>query len=342
MMRFSPLQLHAIWCSALSAPPGETAKSPGKPYPYGGQAVIEGVLMKGREHAAVALRRKSGDIQVVDKQLKSRFPQWLTRAPFLRGFFLLWDMMGLGMWALNHSQDAYLEDAGEKVEHKKGTNWTFVITAIVGIVLALSIFKLLPTFLVDAVDTRLIPVTGAGLRNTLEGIFKFGIFVGYVAAISLMPDIRRVFMYHGAEHTVINAYEDDPAQRDTDFVAQHSRLHPRCGTSFIAILIVISVVIYYFVDRWLVELGVPAAGQWPVWWVRWPLRILFIPLLAGVSYEVLKGAFALRKTVIILPLIYFGMLFQILTTRHPTRDQIEVAQASLDSVRSREESTAPI
>jgi len=340
MLRFSPLQLHAIWCSTLSAPAGEKAETRGKLYPYGGQAVIEGVLMKGREHAAVALRRKSGDIQVVDKQLKSRFPQWLTRAPFVRGFFLLWDMMGLGMWALNHSQDAYMEDAGEKVEHK-GTNWIFVITAIIGVVLALAIFKLLPTFLVDVIDTRIIPVAGAGLRNTLEGILKFGVFVGYVTAIGLMPDIRRVFMYHGAEHTVINAYEHDPTRHDADFIARHSRLHPRCGTSFIAILIVISVIIYYFIDRWLVELGVPAAGQWPVWWVRWPLRILLIPLLAGVSYEVLKGAFALRKTVIILPLIYFGMLFQILTTRRPTRDQIEVAQASLDAVRSREESTAP-
>ena len=340
MQPLSPLNLHAIGCIALCAPPSEATETPGKPYPYGGQAVIEGVMMKGRKHAAVALRRKSGEIQVVEKQLKSRFPQWLTRAPFVRGFFLLWDMMGLGMWALNHSQDAYLEDAGEKVEHK-GTNWTFVLTAIVGVVLALSIFKLLPTFLVDAIDTRLIPVTGAGWRNTLEGILKFGVFVGYVAAIGLMPDIRRVFMYHGAEHAVINAYEDDAAKRDTDFAERHSRLHPRCGTSFIAILIVISVVIYYFIDRWLVELGVPAAGQWPVWWVRWPLRILLIPILAGVSYEVLKGAFALRKTVIILPLIYFGMLFQILTTRKPTREQIEVAQASLDAVRSREESTAP-
>ncbi len=340
MQPLSSLNLHAVGYIALCPPPEEAAVSPGKPYPYGGQAVIEGVMMKGRKHAAVALRRKSGEIQVVERELKSRFPYWLTRAYFLRGFFLLWDMLGLGLWALNRSQDAYLEDAGEKPD-TKGANLMFILTAIVGVVLALAIFKLLPTSLVDAVNAYVVPVSGTGLRNTLEGILKFGIFVGYVAAIGLMPDIRRVFMYHGAEHTVINAYEHDPTRHDADFIARHSRLHPRCGTSFIAILIVISVIIYYLFDRWLLELGVPAAGQWPVWWVRWPLRILLIPLLAGFSYEVLKGAFALRKTVVILPLIYFGMLFQILTTRRPTRDQIEVAQASLDAVRSREESTAP-
>jgi uncharacterized protein YqhQ len=340
MLGLALTRLSAVWCRTLRVPHGEAADPPGKPYPYGGQAVIEGVMMKGRKHAAVALRRKNGEIQVVEREMRSRFPQWLTRAYFLRGFFLLWDMLGLGMWALNRSQDAYLEDAGEKTD-AKGANVMFVLTAIVGVVLALSIFKLLPTSLVDAVNAYIVPVAGTGLRNTLEGILKFGIFVGYVAAIGLMPDIRRVFMYHGAEHAVINAYEENPARRDLDFVARHTRLHPRCGTSFIAILIVVSVVIYYLFDRWLLELGVPAAGQWPIWWVRWPLRILLIPLLAGFSYEVLKGAFALRKTVVILPLIYFGMLFQILTTRHPTRDQLEVAQASLAAVRAREESAAP-
>ncbi len=122
-----------------------------------------------------------------------------------------------------------------------------------------------------------------------------------------------------------------------EFVEKHSRLHPRCGTSFIAILIVVSVIIYYFLDRWLIGLGVPATGEWPVWWIRWPLRILAIPILAGVSYEALKGAHAARRFILIRPFVYFGMLFQVLTTRRPSRDQLEVAWVSLEAVRRREE-----
>lgn len=308
-----------------------------KTYPYGGQAVIEGVMMKGRKNAAVAIRRKSGDIDVVEKELKSSFPEWLTKAPVARGFFLLWDMLGLGMWSLNVSQEKYMEDLGEKPAEGKGSQTTFYVTAAVAIVLALAIFKLLPTFLVDAMSQHVVSIAGAGLKNAVEAAIKFCVFVGYVALIGRIPDIARVFMYHGAEHTVINAYEEEPRERNIATLAKHTRLHPRCGTSFIVIFIIISAVLYYFFDRWLVSLGVPSTGQWPVWYVRWPVRILAIPLLAGVSYEVLKGAFALRKFVVIKPFIMLGMLFQILTTRKPTGDQIEVALAALDAVRKREE-----
>jgi uncharacterized protein YqhQ len=305
-------------------------------YPYGGQAVIEGVMMKGRRHAAVAVRRKSGDIEVVEKELKSRFPEWLTKAPFARGFFLLADMLGLGMWALGVSQDKFLEDEGEKPADGKGSQTTFYIVAAVSIVLALVIFKLLPTFSVDAIDKHIMPIIGAGWKNALEGLIKFAIFVGYVVAIGRIPEISRVFMYHGAEHAVINAYEADPKGGGA-VDGKPNPLHPRCGTSFIVIFIIISAVIYYFLDRWLVSLGVPSSGQWPIWYVRWPVRILAIPLLAGVSYEVLKGAFALRRFALIKPFIMLGMLFQVLTTRKPVPEQVEVAQAALNAVRAREE-----
>jgi uncharacterized protein YqhQ len=304
-------------------------------YPYGGQAVIEGVMMKGRKHAAVAMRRKSGDIDVVEKELKSSFPEWLTKAPVARGFFLLWDMLGLGMWSLGVSQDKYLEDIGEKPAEGKGAQTAFVITAVASVILALAMFKLLPTFLVDTVDKHFVPVAGIGLKNALEGLIKFGVFVAYIVVIGRIPEIARVFMYHGAEHAVINAYEADP-QGSMDEVKPNP-LHPRCGTSFIVIFIIISAIIYYFFDRWLVALGVPTSGQWPIWYVRWPVRILAIPLLAGVSYEILKGAFALRRFIFIKPFIWLGMLFQVLTTRKPTPDAIAVAKAALAAVRAREE-----
>jgi len=314
------------------------ANARSKPNPYGGQAVIEGVMIKGRTHAAVAVRRKDGSIDVTLRGLTSRFPHWLTQAYFLRGFFLLWDMLGLGFWALNLSQDKYLEDLGEKPAEGKGSQFQFIAIAVGAIVLALAIFKLLPTYAADLVNTYIYPVGSVGWNNVIEGGFKFSIFIGYVSLIGLMPDVRRVFMYHGAEHASVSAYEDNPARgNDASFAELHSRLHPRCGTSFIAILIVASIALYYLLDGWLLALGAPAVGGWPIWYMRWPLRILAIPLLAGISYEILKGAYALRRFILLRPLIYFGMLFQVLTTRVPTRDQIEVALAALNEVRRAEE-----
>lgn len=328
-----------------SAPDAHTASAPtesraqSKPHPYGGQAVIEGVMIKGRTHAAVAVRRKDGSIDVTLRGLTSRFPHWLTQAYFLRGFFLLWDMLGLGFWALNISQNKYLEDLGEKPAEGKGSQFQFFALAAAAIVLALAIFKLLPTYAADLVNTYVYAFGSVGWNNLIEGGFKFCVFVGYVSLIGLMPDVRRVFMYHGAEHAAVSAYEDDPARgNDAGFAEAHSRLHPRCGTSFIAILIVASIALYYLLDGWLLALGAPAAGGWPIWYLRWPLRILAIPLLAGISYEILKGAYALRRFILLRPLIYFGMLFQVLTTRVPGREQIEVAVAALEAVRRAEES----
>ena len=327
-----------------TAPETTTASAPAsvqaepKPPPYGGQAVIEGVMIKGRTHAAVAVRRKDGSIDVTLRRLKSRFPHWVTQAYFLRGFFLLWDMLGLGFWAPNLSQDKYLEDLGEKPAEGKGSRLQFVAIAVAAVILALAIFKLLPTYSADLVNAYIYPVASVGWNNIMEGAIKFCLFIGYVALIGLMPDVRRVFMYHGAEHAAVSAYEHDPARGDdAEFAGRHSRLHPRCGTSFIAILIIVSIAFYYLLDGWLLSLGAPAAAGWPVWYVRWPLRILALPLLAGISYEILKGAYALRRFVLLRPLIYFGMLFQVLTTRVPTRDQLEVALAALNEVRRAEE-----
>ena len=155
-----------------------------------------------------------------------------------------------------------MEDLGEKPAEGKGSQTTFFVTAAIAIVLALGIFKLLPTFLVDAASQHVIPIAGAGLKNTIEAAIKFCVFVGYVALIGRIPDIARVFMYHGAEHTVINAYEEEPRERDIRKSWRSTRaLHPRCGTSFIVIFIIISAVLYYFFDRWLVSLGVPSTGS---------------------------------------------------------------------------------
>ncbi|OPX23829.1 MAG: hypothetical protein B1H03_00395 [Planctomycetales bacterium 4484_113] len=299
-------------------------------------------MMKGRSYATVAVRRNTGQIVVRERKLKSSFSAWMTQLPFARGFFLLWDMLGIGLWALNVSQNIYLEDRGEKQESRESASERalVIVSIVVSFAIAIGVFKLLPTFLVDTVNWWLVPINKAGWNNILEGVFKFGIFVGYVAAIGLIPEVRRVFMYHGAEHAAINAFEENPKRDDAEWAATHSRLHPRCGTSFIAFLIVISVVTYYFLDTWLLKLGVPAISGWPIWWIRWPARILAIPLLAGISYELLKLTFFLRRIWLFRPLAYFGMLFQILTTRRPSPDQVEVAIAALRRVRALTEDDA--
>lgn len=293
-------------------------------------------MMKGPSHAAVAVRRTSGEVEVRDRKLKSTFPTWVTRAPLLRGFFLIWDMLGVGFWALGVSQDAYLEDRGEMPDSRESASSRvlYIATIAVSFAVAVVIFKLLPTFLVDVVNRWVVPIGQTGWNNILEGILKFGIFVGYVAAIGLIPDVRRVFIYHGAEHAAINAFEEDSLRRDAAWAATRPRLHPRCGTSFIAFLIVISIITYYFLDLGLIRLGLPATAGWPVWWLRWPVRILAIPLLAGLSYELLKFTFWLRRIWLFKPLIYFGMLFQILTTRRPSPKEVEVALAALNRVRT--------
>jgi uncharacterized protein YqhQ len=179
------------------------------------------------------------------------------------------------------------------------------------------------------------------LANLVEGLVKLGIFVGYIWGVGRIPEIGRVFEYHGAEHIVINAYEDDPKNQEMSFIQSHGVAHPRCGTSFIAIMILIGVVLFTVLDYGLLAAGAPSANNLPVWWVRWPLRVLAIPLLAGLSYEVIRSAFRYFGNPLIRPLLKFGMLFQVLTVRRPSDDQVEVSLAAFNCVVKRTISESP-
>ena len=294
---------------------------------YGGQAVIEGVLMRSKSHLALALRRKSGEIERVQRKIKSRFSKVLISVPFLRGFFILLDMLTYGLWALNYSQKRYIEDNGGVTG--KENKFLTILLSIISITIALGVFKILPSALTEFISVYIYPLGNAGLNNAVEAVIRFGIFVGYVWGIGLLPEVQNVFRYHGAEHAVINAYEDDPTDLSAETVAQKSRLHPRCGTSFITYLVVTGMFIYYFLDKALMDAGVPSPSGWPVWWVRLPIRILAIPLLAGFSYELIRVTFMLRKVFFVRFILYFGMLFQLLTTRTPTPREAEVAVCAL-------------
>jgi len=283
--------------------------------------------MRSKNHLALALRRRNGEIEKVERQIKSKFSKVLISLPFLRGFFILLDMLTYGLWALNYSQKRYLEDNGGNAG--KENKFLTVLVGVISITIALGIFKILPSVLTEFIDTYIYPLGNAGLNNAIEAIIRFGIFVGYVWAIGLLPEVQNVFRYHGAEHAAINAYEDDPTDLGAETVAGKSRLHPRCGTSFITYLIIAGAFVYYFLDKALMDAGAPSVSGWPVWWVRLPIRILAIPILAGFSYELIRVTFALRKVFLVRFILYFGMLFQLLTTRAPTPKEAEVAVCAL-------------
>ena len=336
--------------------------------PYGGQACIEGVMMKGLKHAALAMRRSSGEIQIIDREVISRFPG-LVRLPFVRGFFILWDMMLLGTWALKESSRRFEEDTAEaegktvqgpkKVSH--GSMILEWLMMAVSLAVALLMFKVLPA--VAATYTfqwfgwgSLGTIENPGLihqfaANLVEGLVKLSIFVGYILAVGQLKEIRRVFEYHGAEHIVINAYEDDQDNQSIEFIQTHSVAHPRCGTSFIVILILSGVLLFTVLD-YLIVANAAAINAWvaglgtfgttlgpavtdniPAPWLRWPLRILALPLLSGISYEFIRAAFRYYGNPFLRPLLRFGMLFQTLTTRRPADDQVEVSLASFNRAR---------
>lgn len=347
------VQALSIFESALRAlfqtekPPAaaENEACPASPIPYGGQAVIEGVMMKGKSFAAVALRTGAGEVEVYDRPLKSRFSRRITEMPFVRGFFILWDMMGLGMWALNLSSERYavthLHEAPAKKKNKIGE---YLLIGF-SLALAMFIFKAAPTWVVEGLGYfGLLGALGNAeggvgslmLKNIIEGAIRLSIFVVYILAISRITEIRRVFEYHGAEHTVINAHEADQDNQSLEYIESFDTLHPRCGTSFIVIMVVLMIIIVSLVDAAIVAAFYPGMS-WPPLWVRLVTRIAVVPILSGVSYEIIKHAYKFRHIKPVDWFLKFGMAFQRLTTRRPDRGQLECGLASLMRVREYEE-----
>ncbi|MCC7477779.1 DUF1385 domain-containing protein [bacterium] len=370
--------------------------------PYGGQAAIEGVLMKGKAHAALAMRRRSGRIELLEREVISRFPG-LVNVPFVRGTLILVDMMLLGMWALRESGKRYEidmtaaeeerllqkraaegdADAKAQLERNQASAEAAlqeppaaaesperegavvkqqftpgeIAMLVISLAISLTMFKVLPAIAATYISgwlgiagivahkARLGFEVGYSadpsfslqlIVNTIEGLIKFGIFVGYVWLIGRMADVKRLFEYHGAEHIVINAYEDDPKNQDMKFIQSHGVAHPRCGTSFIAIMILLSILLFTVID-WAVVTYLPQftdpVRNIPWWYIRWPLRIIGVIPLSGISFEVIRSAFRYFGNPLVRPLLKFGMLFQVLTVRRPSDDQVEVSLTSFNRVR---------
>ena len=279
---------------------------------YGGQAVMEGVMMRGEREWAVAVREPGGEIVVHHDALPASYRNRVFKWPFVRGLISLWDALGLGMRALLWSGDVAL---GEE-EETRLTGPLAWGTVAVSLALGTGLFFLLPMFLTTLVD-RYIP-TGL-LSNLVEGTLRLGLFVGYLAVIGTAPDIARVFAYHGAEHKTINAYEAG-VPLTPESVAAQSRVHTRCGTGFMLLVLVIFVVIATMMGR-------------PPLLLRLASRLVLIPIVAGIAYEIIKlSARYYERSRLVRVAMAPGLALQQLTTREPTLDMVEVAIEALEYV----------
>lgn len=280
----------------------------------GGQAVIEGVMMRGPKYTATAVREPAGTI-VVDKHPTTSITdkyRWL-KLPFLRGSVALFESLVIGMKALSFSAKAAGED-DEEISNKD-----IAITMVFSVIVAIAVFLALPTF-----AARYIPGVGDDhvTLNLVEGVIRLVLFLLYIWGISLTPDIKRVFQYHGAEHKTIHTYEDD-MELTVENVKAHSRLHPRCGTNFLLIVMVVSIFVFAFLG-------------WPNLVERIVSRVLLMPVVAGLSYELIHLA-GRSQNKLVQSIIKPGLMLQYLTTREPEDDQIEVAIKALEAVRPAEE-----
>jgi uncharacterized protein YqhQ len=287
--------------------------------PIGGQAVIEGVMMQNGDRVAVAVRcLDTKAIVVRPLPVNRRFPR-LGRTPFLRGTFRLYDTMALGMRALNVStQVAYPE---EEQLSKGGTFFAFLLAMIVGV----GAFIVLPLFIANSVSW--LRLGNSIVFNLVEGLIRLAFFFVYIVVIRwLVKDIRRVFQYHGAEHKVVHTYESDE-DLTTENARKHTTLHPRCGTAFLMTVFVIAILVFSL------------AGN-PALWLKILSRILLLPVVAGISFEVQRftGLHFDRRWVRILG--QPGLWLQRLTTAEPSDDMIEVAIAALKEVRELDEPAA--
>lgn len=274
--------------------------------PVGGQAVIEGVLMKGPEHWGLVVRTPQGGLWRKSWLSATWHKQGIWLKPVFRGMATMVEMMRVGMRALNLSAEVAL---GEEEQIKP---WQFLLSILFAFFIVIVLFIALPVFLSGVITTYF--NWGHVVKNVIEGVLRALIFISYVAVVGFMKDIQRVFAYHGAEHKTINAYEAQ-APLNPQSVEQFSRIHRRCGTSFMLVVIMISIVVFSFVKS-------------PVIWINILWRIVLLPIVIGLGYEFIRTA--AQSEGICKLLITPALFLQYLTTREPDSSMLEVAIESLD------------
>jgi uncharacterized protein YqhQ len=294
-----------------------------KRFYYGGQAVIEGVMMRGRETVVTAVRRPDGRLAIDTQPLPRLYTGRIRKAPLIRGVIVLIETLLLGIKTLFHSANVSLEEEGEEI-----SGWLLWLIVAGSLVFAVAVFFIAPLFL-----TRLLNISSSLVFNLIDGVIRSAIFVLYLWLMTLVPDIRQVFAYHGAEHKVVNAYENG-VPLEVEAVRKYSTAHVRCSTSFIFVVFIISIFVFSLIglhSTWLMVLS----------------RIVLIPVIAALGYEVIYFGSRHINNSLVRAVLTPGLWLQALTTREPDDSKLEVALAALKKVveveetEPREEAQAP-
>lgn len=289
-----------------------------KPLPiYGGQAVIEGVMMRGAHAVAIAMRSPEDEIVLHTEQLSKIYTSKLTKVPFLRGLVVLWDSLGLGMRALTISANLQ----GDEDEQLEG--FALTATLIASLAFAVVLFFLTPATAGHFIE-QWFNIQNPWLGNLIEGMVRLAILIGYIWLIGRMSDIKRVFGYHGAEHKTINAFEAG-SELTPEKVAGFPIEHPRCGTAFLLTVVVFSILIFTLI------------GPLPSIWVRLGVRLLLIPILASLAYEYIRWTARHLNSPIVRWIIKPNLALQRLTTEEPDMKMLEVSIASFQAMIEKEE-----
>jgi len=284
--------------------------------PIGGQAVLEGVMMRGPSNWAVAVRKPNGQIAEVCRPIESVMKRhWFFRLPIVRGVIALGESLAIGFRALSISANYAAAEENElaEAEQQELSRAAIVFAFLIAIGFAISVFKVGPALLAD-----LLPISSGVWFVIVEGAIRVTVFVVYLFLISLLPDLRRVFEYHAAEHKAINAYEAGE-ELEPERVQRFSLIHPRCGTAFLLWVMVIAIFVFAFF------------GRLPWYWLI-ATRILLLPVIAGLAYELIRFAGKHTDNRVVMTLLAPGLWLQRLTTREPSLDQLEVSIRALREV----------
>ncbi len=281
---------------------------------YGGQAVIEGVMMRGLKAVAIAMRAPNKEIVIHTENLGGIYKSRIAKIPFVRGLVMLWDALGLGMRALTISANVQTDEE-EKIEGPM-----LYVTLGISLIFGVGLFFLLPAVVGQLAENYLGISSWWG--NLAEGVMRLFLLIAYIWLVALMPDIRRVYAYHGAEHKTINAFEAG-ADLTPETVSRFSLEHPRCGTAFLLTLVLLSVLIFSLL------------GPMPMFW-RLVSRILLLPVLAGVAYEYIRWTSNHMDSPFVRVLVRPNLALQHLTTREPSLDMLEVSIAAFNAMQTSE------
>jgi len=277
---------------------------------YGGQAVIEGVMMRGRKAMVTAVRRPGGGVAIDTQPLSGIYSGWVRRTPLLRGVIVLLEVLVLGIKSLFYSANVSLEEEGTQI-----SGWLVWLLVAVSLGSGVLLFFMVPLFLTKLLDPY---ITSALVFSLIEGVIRVAIFIAYLKLITLLPDIKRVFAYHGAEHKAVHAYEAG-VPLEVEEVRKYDTAHVRCGTSFLFAVLIIAIIVFALV-------GLPSL------WLMVLSRILLAPIIAALSYEVIYFGNRHTDNAVVRAVLAPGLWLQSLTTREPDDAQLEVALSALRRV----------